>query len=174
MNIRLNQLLIALIFFILYPVMFELIPDYWIGIFPIRLEAILLPLSLLFGWSAIIGISLSTIAINLYLYVFKLEEGLSLSFIPLEFFAFLISLGLAYLFIKKFKKKDIYWFISTWIIHIILLLSLGTYWFLIYQNINFFWILFIMIFINVNVIGYIIIEIVNRNEKLHKWVEKIA
>lgn len=147
------------IFFVLYVLMI-LVPNLNYFIFFFRPEAILVALTLLFGWPAIIAVTLASF-IDVAIYIKKL------GFMILLPFTILAATSLAYKFVIKSKLRYKF-LIGTWIITLIITSIMGTYSYFnpphneIYRNIEPWYNVFLQSFLSVNILGYLLIKYINK------------
>ncbi len=161
-----KNIFIFIIFLLAY-ILFMLIPNFNYSFILFRPEAILVALTLIFGWPAILGVVFGSF-IDVSVYVGKIDFMMIL---PLTLF---VSMYLAHKFILKFKSN---YFVATWIVTLIMTLIMGSYSYFnpplseTYFGISSWFGVFMQSFISINVIGYLLIKYLT-GKKIDKKIEK--
>lgn len=155
---------LALTFAALYPTVQEAIPDID-GKVPLRFEALLLPIALLFGWPAIFGVSLGSVIVHRYL-IFRGLEDFDLSFTVTKALSFLLVLGLAR---WLFWRRDQWWrhLAIVWLIALGLTLALGGYWAIDQHRPDPLWSVFLSTLVPIALWGYLILELLAGEKQLY-------
>ncbi len=127
MNLRLNSrdIVIAALFGALYAIGVAALAPFAFSVFQVRLADMLLPLTILFGWPAIVGITAGTFLGNFFgPYTIIDAVGGSL--------ANLIGCTLAFFAARRFKQGSPYkgFLVGGWIITLVVTFIVGTYLFI--------------------------------------------
>lgn len=165
------KIVVVISFIVLYTIFYWL-PAFKINQYeiPVRLEASLLALSLLFGWFGLFSISLSSLIANIH-YAIAGHDYLYL-FAPINFIVFAIATGAAYLFLKEVRIRfnDL---IALLLISIITMPLLASYWAFINNKpfFDYFIPMFIESIISINIVGFIFFRLLKSNKRFTKLIE---